>query len=298
MAYRDLPQHRDNSTHRQRVSIFSGRALVIATMHQKEKVLAPVLSSQLGVLPIVPIQFDTDQFGTFSGEVERPLNPLDTARLKCLHAYERTGTSLVVASEGSFGPHPVIGFIPADQEILVLMDFEHDLELKVQVTSTNTNFSGASCSYWKEVVAFSKSVQFPSHGLIIRKEKDDIEYVQKGINDWQTLERLFVDYRRQFGAAFVETDMRAMHNPSRMKVIEDAARLLAERANHLCLVCNMPGFDVKEVMPGLPCELCASPTKSTKALLYECRKCGHTEKKNYPNGRLFENPMYCDNCNP
>ena len=94
--------------------IFENRSLAVATMHGKEKVIGPVLEDALGVKIVLPSQFNSDQFGTFSGEVERTLSPLEAARKKCLLAAELTGASLVVASEGSFGPHPAIYFVPAD----------------------------------------------------------------------------------------------------------------------------------------------------------------------------------------
>lgn len=56
--------------------MFTDRKLVIATKHSKETVIAPVLESGCGVKCIVPDDFDTDQLGTFSGEIERQDDPL------------------------------------------------------------------------------------------------------------------------------------------------------------------------------------------------------------------------------
>jgi hypothetical protein len=52
------------------VQLFKDCTLVIATMHGKEKVIAPLLVKALGVKIIVPENFDTDLYGTFSGEIE------------------------------------------------------------------------------------------------------------------------------------------------------------------------------------------------------------------------------------
>ncbi|MFX5009088.1 DUF6671 family protein, partial [Acinetobacter baumannii] len=81
-----------------------------------------LLEEALGVTCIIPAEFNSDIFGTFSGEIERELNPLETARKKCYAAMELTGCYLAIASEGSFGAHPIIGFVPADEELLVLID--------------------------------------------------------------------------------------------------------------------------------------------------------------------------------
>ena len=61
--------------------MFSGRKLLIATKHQKEKAIAPILEKELGVIAILASNLDTDVLGTFTGEIERkedPITPLLT----------------------------------------------------------------------------------------------------------------------------------------------------------------------------------------------------------------------------
>ncbi len=279
-------------------SIFSNRQLVIATMHGKEKVLEPLLKNALGVEIILAENFDTDQWGTFSGEISRPLDPLATAKLKCKNAANISGASLAIASEGSFGAHPVIGFIPVDEEILVLIDFENDIEIKVKELSTETNFSGKQIHNVTEAKEFAKQVLFPLHALILRNAKDETEVLIKGIKDWNLLEEHVIHLLQQFSSIYIETDMRAMNNPSRMKVIEKACIKLIQKITQLCPTCSTPGFDVVDVIPGLPCSLCGCPTRSTLAYLYQCQKCNQQEEKKFPAGKLQEDPMYCDRCNP
>ena len=84
-------------------SLFRGRKLVIATMHGKEQVIAPVLQEALGVEMILTGSLNTDTFGTFSGEIPRELSPEAAALAKCNLAMQLTGCDLAVASEGSFG---------------------------------------------------------------------------------------------------------------------------------------------------------------------------------------------------
>lgn len=85
--------------------MFEGRKLIIATMHQKETVIAPILEKALGVHCFIDQTFDTDLLGTFSGEVERKLDPIATAKEKCLRAMRANNCDLGIASEGSFGAH-------------------------------------------------------------------------------------------------------------------------------------------------------------------------------------------------
>jgi len=62
--------------------MFKGRSLVIATKHEKEKVIAPLLEQALNVVCFIQEGFDTDTLGTFTGEIERELDPIATARQK------------------------------------------------------------------------------------------------------------------------------------------------------------------------------------------------------------------------
>ena len=66
--------------------MFKNRNLVIATKHGKELVIAPILEKELGVKCFLPLNFDSDELGTFTGEIEREDDPITTARKKCLKA--------------------------------------------------------------------------------------------------------------------------------------------------------------------------------------------------------------------
>ncbi len=70
---------------------FAGRTLVLGTKHKKEKVIAPILERELGVRVIVPDNFDTDQFGTFTREIARAGNQLEAARRKATAAMDLLG---------------------------------------------------------------------------------------------------------------------------------------------------------------------------------------------------------------
>ena len=84
---------------------------VLATMHGKERVIAPLVQRALGVHLEVPNGFDTDRFGTFSREVPRKHSAIETARAKIIAALEQIPCARVgLASEGSFGPHPQVPF--------------------------------------------------------------------------------------------------------------------------------------------------------------------------------------------
>ena len=278
--------------------MFKGRNLLIATKHEKEKVIAPILEKELGVKCFVTSDFDTDELGTFTGEVERKDDPITSARNKCLMSMELSNCDLAIGSEGSFGPHPTIYFVPADDEFLLFIDKKNNIEVIVRELSTDTNFNGAEIKTEKELKEFATKANFPSHGLILRKSKDDYSEIVKGITNYEQLNNTFNHLIKNNGIAYVETDMRAMYNPSRMKVIERATKKLTHKINTLCPNCDYPGFGITDIQKGLPCKLCNFPTRSTLKYIYTCMKCNYEKEEKYPNGKLTEDPMNCDICNP
>jgi hypothetical protein len=278
--------------------MFQGRKLVIATKHQKEKVIAPLLDSALGVVCFVNESFDTDTLGTFTGEIERELDPIATARKKCLLAMELSNCDLGVASEGSFGPHPSLFFVSADDEFLIFIDKKNKLEIIVRELSTETNFNGQEIESETDLLEFAQSVQFPSHGLILRKSKTDNSDIIKGITDLDQLKESFKRLLENSDSVYAETDMRAMYNPARMQVIEAAAQKLLAKINAVCPQCNAPGFGITDAKRGLECSLCGSATNSTLSYRYVCQHCQYTKEDMYPHGKTSEDPRYCDYCNP
>lgn len=278
--------------------MFKGRRILIATKHQKERVIAPLLEKSLGVTCFTDPSFDTDTLGTFSGEVEREKDPLSTARIKCLKAMKLNNCDLGIASEGSFGPHPTMVFASADDEFLIFIDKKNNLEIVARELSTETNFNGRAIKNEQELLEFANMVKFPSHGLILKPSKTEITDMIKGISDVESLTDAFYHILDKHGSVFAETDMRAMYNPSRMAVIEIATKKLIDKIQSLCPECKTPGFGVTDLKKGLPCELCGMPTQSTLSLIYTCQKCNFTSEKLYPHDKQHEDAMYCDFCNP
>ena len=278
--------------------MFLGRKLLVATKHQKEKVIAPILEKELGVNCITATDLDTDQLGTFTGEVERKDDPISTARKKCLMAMEMVNCDLAIASEGSFGAHPNAFFIPADDELLLLIDKKNGIEIIARHLSTETNFNSREITTRKQLMEFAAQALFPTHALIIKNEKDNFKEVIKGINNLKNLEKQFDYFISVYGKAYVETDMRAMYNPTRMRVIEETTNKLIATCKSLCPQCQTPGFSVTGTSLGLPCENCGLPTQGTLSYDYTCAKCGFVKTKVFPNNKYSENPMYCSFCNP
>jgi hypothetical protein len=278
--------------------IFQGRKLIIATKHQKESVIAPILEKELGVHCFIIENFDTDALGTFTGEIERELDPISTAREKCIRAMDLSNCDLGIASEGSFGPHPSLFFTSADDEFLIFIDRKNKLEIIARELSTSTNFDGQQIQNEKELREFINHVSFPTHALILSKSKEDKTDMIKGITNYESLVKSANALILKYGSAYVETDMRAMYNPTRMRVIQKAAEKLVHKIKSTCPQCQAPGFGITDTKKGLQCSLCGLPTNSILSAIYECQHCQFKKEDMYPHQKTTENPTYCDYCNP
>ncbi len=271
--------------------------IVIATMHQKELVIAPVFEFALNRKCILPTNFDSDQFGTFSGERDRKKSPLETSVDKAKLAMEMTGCEFSIASEGSFGPHPFIPFSPANEEFMVFIDKRNDVQITERLFTTQTNFARKTVRSFKELKEFLPQIGFPSHGVILKVISPEVKYV-KGIQDEQELEYHFNIFKNESTDIIAETDMRAMYNPTRMTVIGELAQKLVARILTKCPSCEASGFGPSRSETGLPCAWCGGPTESILKNVSSCLKCSHEVEEWYPNEKEKEDPMYCQTCNP
>jgi len=283
-------------------SLFAGRVAVIATMHKKEAAIAPILESELGVQCIVPNNFNTDTFGTFTRDIARPADQIATARLKAKKALEITGATIAIASEGSFAPHPDLPFIASNREIVVFIDTVNQLEIVGQEISTETNFNSQSVRTVEEAELFARKIGFPSHGLVVMLDADSSDEAEifKGINTEEKLRETvtFALNKSAIGKVHIETDMRALYNPTRMQNIAKATRNLIQKIHQICPNCACPGFDAIEQRRGLPCGLCNLPTSAIRSIVYQCQRCSFRQEKLFPHGVKVADPAQCMYCNP
>ena len=292
------------------LSFFANRVAVIATMHHKEQAIAPLIESALGVEALVPTNFNTDTFGTFTRETKRPADQLMTAKLKVKAALKLTGKTLGIASEGSFGPHPQIPFVACNRELVLLCDLEHGLEIVGEQLSTETNYQSQTVSSLEAALAFAESVGFPEHGLVVMQvasteqaadqEAGPTQTVAKGIAVTADLVQAVTLAIEQSPTrkAHVETDMRALYNPTRMRAIAQATQDLIAKATHHCPDCGYPGFSITQRFPGLPCSLCGAATLLTRSVLYRCQHCQFQREQVFPKSIQVAKPANCFYCNP
>lgn len=280
---------------------YDGAQALIATMHGKERVIAPLAARFLGLRVEVARGLDTDVFGTFSREIARTGSPLDAARAKIAAAFALAPEAgVALASEGSFGPHPHVPFCALDREIVVLIDRTTGLELVGHHASLDTNFAHGVVGDLAAAQAFAAQVGFPAHGLIVMGARGGQPAPElalfKAIADHGALDGAVQAAIAASGAAFIETDMRAHRNPRRMRAIKRAMIDLVRRARSRCPECARPGFAVTERLTGLPCAWCAEPTMLTLAEVLVCAGCGYRSER--PVAALVADPMHCGECNP
>lgn len=187
------------------------------------------------------------------------------------------------------------------RELLLLIDRETGLELTGHDASSETNFDHGVVSDVSSALEFAERAKFPGHGLIVigcvHNHPAPDQALIKDITDRESLEAAVRKVVNKCGAAFVETDMRAHRNPTRMSAIGRAAADLVRRFRSRCPECNYPGFDVTERVPGLPCAWCGEPTRLIQREILSCRSCGHRHERSATD-KTTADPGQCEGCNP
>lgn len=271
------------------------RSVAIVTMHGKEQAIAPVLAALgLRVVPGPPL--DTDRFGTFTRERARPSGQWETALAKAREGSKLLPeVDLVVSSEGAFGPHPQFPLAPAGIEMVCLLEVASGQSLMGLDIDPGTNFGRCRIEDLEALDRFAATSGFPRHGLVVLGA-DGVTVLAKGVRDSGHLRQLAAAELATGGMPWVETDMRAHMNPTRMQAIGRATLDLARRLRERCPNCRHPGWEWRP-RGGRPCGACGQPTSEQWKLLRECHACGHLEQQIVDEDRTAS-PGRCPSCNP
>ncbi len=283
------------------MSLYAGSYIYIATKHKKSIACGPPFTHALGAT-VLDYELDTDTLGTFSGEIERIHTPLECAKLKCEWALrDADSIDYVLASEGSFGPDPFIPFLTCNHELLYFIDRKRSFHLHISKISHKTNFRAKTVSSFAELESFAASAGFPSHGLIVRPNRaTPLQTMFKGITSLRDLENAFLKcvQMSKDQKVFVQTDMRAHYNPTRMDTIRELACELAERLKTACPACSLPGWGIKRAQKGLPCISCREKTELILSHIYGCTSCSYEEEVKPKDRSEYADPGSCPYCNP
>ena len=232
------------------------------------------------------------------------------------------GLPFGVSSEGSYGPHPYIPFIPGGRELMVFIDDERGIEVRQALVVSRTNFDSHICAPGDAIEPFLTNIGFPAHALVVQPHQPiqspsliaqvrvaqttcpsgvgKLQALSKGVRDPTQL-RNAIDTAAAFsldGQALLVTDMRAHLNPSRMAMIRVTAAKLARRIACICPHCQTPGFGIVDVARGLPCADCGEPTQDAVAEIHRCSACAHERNKPLRRDDERASPGHCEFCNP
>lgn len=281
--------------------LYSNQKIVLATKHQKEKIIKKPFHWVLGADIIVPHNLDTDLLGTFTGEIPRRGSMQETLLAKVNLGIKATGVHLGIASEGSFGPHPFLPHLGYNTEMMVFVDKEKKLVICESLSSTQTNFAHlVTDRVDNRLDLFLKQVGFPSHAVIVRPNSSKGRLIYKGITEHRLL-MTYIDEcceKSEDGLAHIETDMRAHLNPTRRSVIRQLTFKLLRRLRTCCPACHTPGFGMIAYERGLACELCQTPTSLIKNETWGCAQCSHQVTKPYRKAKAYAEARFCNYCNP
>lgn len=278
---------------------YRGRLIAIGTKHGKQDQFGPAFRAVLQARVVVPEDLDTDQFGTFAGEIDRSGSALDSARAKARLAMATTGLTLGLASEASYGPLPGSGLV-GHEEIALFCD--EDLGIEVLEGYRSTSVPGtAHCIGRDDEIPRTLVAGLPTQALIARSAAcppGALPVVYKGLSDVRALRAAIADAAAGSvdGRAIVEPDLRAHHNPSRREVLARLALTLAHRLATQCPRCDTPGFGRVGTEPGLPCRICRTPTPGARGETHGCCRCEHTIS--VPLATEGADPAGCPECNP
>jgi len=280
------------------VDYFSGKHAVLATLHGKQQVIAPLLE-EIGLQVCVSKRVNTDLFGTFSGEIERQGSQLETLLRKataCLEIHPEH--TLALASEGAFHAHPASPFTVMHTEMVILMDRASGLEVIGSHVTMNFQVRSKEIGQLEELDEFLNEISFPEYGVILKYQIEGKWQVAKDFQTRDEVLRAFETLHTKTGKVTAESDLRAHRNPRRMKVIGEATTDLIAKLQSRCPQCDFPGHSVTAVERGLPCEECGAPTRGVLKEILTCACCRGTEDRFFPHGRESAPAGTCDHCNP
>ena len=283
--------------------IMPGQTAVLASMHGKEAVIAPLLHKALGLHVEVCTGLDTDQFGTFSGDIPRQGTAYESAQAKIAAAFKlHPSAHIAIASEGSFAPLPAMPYLTRAQELVLLQDQRTGLEVTGLDVRLDAHFGSLISDDMESLMTFATTKLFPSHGMIVIAAQNGRcapeLWLDKTIATQEDLVRSLHTALKLSGQAMIQTDQRAHRNPTRMKAIESATQKLIDTYFTPCPQCQSPGYESVQALLGLPCEICHSPTSLIASHIWHCKACGYESiTPNSKNGP-YANALYCLQCNP
>lgn len=287
---------------------YLGQRVAFGTRHGKEHQVAGPFADILGATVLAPRDLDTDQFGTFTGDVRRLASPADTARAKAELGATALGLSTALGSEASYGGLDGM-LVPVHEELLMFIDLDRNIEVIEGQRSITPLPGPRQARTMADLEPHLPRFGFPAQALVVRPGDGSIDplrqnrtidpaHLSKGITDRTELTRALRSAASvsENGYALVEADLRADNNPTRQAVLRRLAHRLGLRLDTCCPTCACPGYGRITTLPGLPCRTCRHPTDLAQADVHACPTCPHTHTE--PRPVTTADPASCPLCNP
>lgn len=274
-------------------SAYSGRTIVFATMHGKEKLAAPAFADRLDAAVIAPDDLDTDRLGTFAGDIPRTLSPLMAATVKARLGMQIAGLPYGLASEGSFASS-LLGV--ETTEILVFLDGDRGMEIVEQIYESSELPRARAVDTVDDALAFAEAIGFPQQGMLLQARRGSSVVTHKTIATTDALAKLAAHALDEAMTLTALPDHRAHRSPTRAERIRLLGDRMARRLATCCTECAAPGFGLVEVERGLHCSMCGNPTAAIAADIIGCAVCGERQRR--PRAARSADPAGCDHCNP
>lgn len=279
--------------------------IAFATQHHKDKIISALFKDNFNAQLIVPPNIDTDQFGTFTGEIQRPSDIKQVLRKKAELGLKATGLQLGLANEGSFGPHPNMPWLECNQETFIFVDARLEIEIFANVVSLENRAEYSAIEDEHQLISFLEKINFGPQAVIVKPSPTDTDvrdYIFKGLTDQQkvleAIRKIKTDLKQK--SVWIETDNRAHLSPKRQAVILKSAENLVQLLKSKCPGCEYPGFEIKDFIMGMKCESCGLKSEKPAQEIWGCpnSKCDFEEVKERSDGLKFLKPEQCDWCNP
>ncbi|MGN6503613.1 MAG: DUF6671 family protein [Pseudolysinimonas sp.] len=245
---------------------------VFATRHGKERQAREPFRRHLQAEVVAPTRIDTDQFGTFTGDIPRTRTQREAALDKALLGILLTGTPYALASEATYRNE--FGVTQLD-ELLLFHDAERGVTLTESVRVAVPPAVAAIVTSPAQALRAASRQGVPALGLVATADTPVGRVIRKGQRHAAQLAVTVGALLTRADEVRLEPDLRAHANPARQQVIARLADRLALRLTRPCPACDSVGWGVVDVERGLPCGLCGEPTAAIRADVYGCAVCGH-----------------------
>lgn len=273
---------------------YRGAVIAFATMHGKEQLARGPFRTILGAAVLAPAGIDTDQFGSFAGDIPRTLTPQQAARSKALLGLRAAGLTSGLASEGSFTTE--YGWLTRQNEHLLFLDQARGIELIESRTASFPVPPGRHILTSAQALSYATRLGFPHQGVIVQAHHDHGIAAYKDTQSNADLEATVDRLLCENVPVSVLPDYRAHRSPARADIIRNLCSRMAQRLSTPCPGCRSPGYGRVKTIPGLPCGTCGQPTHLPAADIHACSTCDTTHTR--PRTSTLADPQWCETCNP